>query len=272
MQRRQIKKLASKAKGTKLTNFDALLHDIRSKLGPDWEFYLEFLDGAIRATARGQDVSAWFEQVEQLVEGREDVAFSHQGVLFLLAEMGVKVRSEAPSTNSMPPPPLPAPLVPLPLLPSEIQPAQHTADYRSKLPLDFNRSTRPPMPSSATSSSQPRMSNIAFMGSRQAVNAKPSALNNGVDPIFFTDPAFKRDVQDFFGISTQRSGTRDHTTRHYNQNELVLPYNAKEDDLNVWKKRVEAGYEVKDKDAEGASKRGERVALFEQTQQIELSD
>lgn len=94
MQRNQIKQSASKAKGTGTTNFSPLLQDLRSKLGPNWGFYQEFLDGVIRATAQGQDVYAWFEQVEQLVDGREDLALSHKGVLFLLAEMGVKVRSE----------------------------------------------------------------------------------------------------------------------------------------------------------------------------------
>lgn len=94
MQRRQIKNARSKAKSTKPTNLDLLLKDIRSKLGPDWGFYQEFLDGAKQAIASEQDVSAWFAQVEQLIEGREDVALSHQGVLFLLADQGVKARSE----------------------------------------------------------------------------------------------------------------------------------------------------------------------------------
>ncbi|KAJ4364966.1 hypothetical protein N0V83_008582 [Neocucurbitaria cava] len=90
---------------TKL-NFLPLLHDIRRKLGADYTFYRDFLDGVLRAhrlsttsqspssipSSYSEDTSAYFEQVAQLLQGREeDVAFSHQGVLFLLGEMGVKI-------------------------------------------------------------------------------------------------------------------------------------------------------------------------------------
>lgn len=93
---------------TKL-NFLPLLHDIRRKLGADYTFYRDFLDGVLRShrlssssssqtsipSSSSDDTSVYFEQVAQLLQGREgqgeDVAFSHQGVLFLLGEMGVRV-------------------------------------------------------------------------------------------------------------------------------------------------------------------------------------
>lgn len=94
MQSRQRRRITLRVKIRELTNFEPLLQDIRSKLGLDWEFYQDFLEGAIRSIDCGQDISAWVEQVELLVKGREDLAFSHQGVLFLLGEMTVKNRSE----------------------------------------------------------------------------------------------------------------------------------------------------------------------------------
>jgi hypothetical protein len=71
----------------KVANFDPLLQDIRNSLGENYVFYKECIVAISRATACGQDASAWFEQFERLVEGVDEVAFSHAGVQFLLREM-----------------------------------------------------------------------------------------------------------------------------------------------------------------------------------------
>ncbi|CAO2658545.1 Nn.00g062680.m01.CDS01 [Neocucurbitaria sp. VM-36] len=266
MQPRQFKKPALNPKIKKPTNFNPLLQDIRSKLGPDWWFYQEFLDGAIRATAREQDVSAWFEQIEPLVEGREDLAFSHQGVLFLLAEMGVKVHNDASSIDNMPPPPLP---------PSVVSPLQHLITTPPALKMQRNDHYRPdsmPLspfeidpymsatPASAKTPQYPTTPNVPFSGAMNINHAAPSPLKQGVDPIFFTDPTFNRDVQRFFGVSTQDNDTKRHTTDDYSQSELIPPYNPRVDDVEIWRARTGNTDQVTDKSSEGVSNRDEQVA------------
>jgi hypothetical protein len=77
----------TKSSTLKVTNLYPLLQDIRNSLGENYVFYKECIVAISRATARGQDASAWFEQSERLVEGVDAVAFSHVGVQFLLREM-----------------------------------------------------------------------------------------------------------------------------------------------------------------------------------------
>tara|TARA_R110002003_G_scaffold46_10_gene3798 strand:- start:2087 stop:2401 length:315 start_codon:yes stop_codon:yes gene_type:complete len=74
-----------------LSNFDPLLQDIRTCLGENYAFYQECIVAITSAAARHDDMSAWLEQMQQVVEGVEAVGFSHAGVLFLLHE---KIRGE----------------------------------------------------------------------------------------------------------------------------------------------------------------------------------
>jgi hypothetical protein len=76
-------KLSSKA----VSNFGLLLQDIRSYLGGNYVFYDECVVAITRAAARNEDASAWFEQMEKVVNGVREVEISHAGVLFLLQEL-----------------------------------------------------------------------------------------------------------------------------------------------------------------------------------------
>jgi hypothetical protein len=70
-----------------VSNFDPLLQDIRNCLGDNYVFYDECVVAITRAAARHEDVSAWFEQMQQVVDGIEEVGISHAGVMFLLQEL-----------------------------------------------------------------------------------------------------------------------------------------------------------------------------------------
>jgi hypothetical protein len=74
-----------------LSNPKPLLQDIRTCLRENYAFYQECIVAITGAAACHDDTSAWFEQMQQMVEGVEAVGFSHAGVLFLLQE---KIRGE----------------------------------------------------------------------------------------------------------------------------------------------------------------------------------
>lgn len=76
-------------KTAKPDRFTPLLADLRKGLGDNWAFYEECIEGVLHAATKQQDTAAWFEQMQQLVEGIGKVQFSHQGILFLLEDMGI---------------------------------------------------------------------------------------------------------------------------------------------------------------------------------------
>ncbi|KAH7357629.1 hypothetical protein BKA66DRAFT_574267 [Pyrenochaeta sp. MPI-SDFR-AT-0127] len=285
MHSRQRKRLLLKLKGSKLANFEPLLQDIREKLGPDWEFYQEFLEGAVTAATREQDISAWVEQGEQLVKGREDVDYSHQGVLYLLQEtrMKVKPRSEVPLHNDMPPPPVPqrTPAPPpvlqrIPALPSKhfspprtpvskMQPRANNVEHTPLPYSDFNPYL-PLTPASTTLQPQPISPHIALFAPPRINKKAPSPLQNRENPVFFTDPTFKQDVQNFFGNTYYSNDTyhdndtSQQTTSYHDYNALILPYKANQDDLKVWKEGVGNDKGVENDYAKGEPEYGQRVA------------
>lgn len=71
----------------KVSNFDPVLIDIRKKLGANWVYYEECLEAIINASARHEDTSAWFEQMQKIIQGVNGVQIGHEGVLFLLREL-----------------------------------------------------------------------------------------------------------------------------------------------------------------------------------------
>ncbi|KAL1797112.1 hypothetical protein ACET3X_003718 [Alternaria dauci] len=79
---------------------DPLLLIIRAELGPDWCFYKEFLEFAVAATTNGEDISTWVRHIEPLVR-RPSLLIAHEGVLFLLSELGVTQRSKPPPSTNM---------------------------------------------------------------------------------------------------------------------------------------------------------------------------
>lgn len=74
-------------------NFSLLLYVLRTELSLDWGFYQEFLDEVKAAIVTGRRFSVWAEQIEPLVRSLA-CQFAHEGVLFLLREMEVRVRKE----------------------------------------------------------------------------------------------------------------------------------------------------------------------------------
>jgi hypothetical protein len=75
------------AKPNKVNNLQLLLQDVHSKLGPDYTYYHECVNAILRAVARRESASAWLDQMQRLVDGKDDLTTSHHGVLFLLQEM-----------------------------------------------------------------------------------------------------------------------------------------------------------------------------------------
>jgi len=72
----------------KPTNLAVLLQDIRNCLGEDYVFDEQCGLAIIRVTRRHEDASAWYEQLQQLVNGNDRLAYSHAGVLLLLGTLG----------------------------------------------------------------------------------------------------------------------------------------------------------------------------------------
>jgi hypothetical protein len=75
---------------SKPDRFNALLTVIRRGLGSQWDLYAECIERILEAAAHKQDTTAWFEQMQRLVGGNDQVQFSHEGVLFLLRDMGIR--------------------------------------------------------------------------------------------------------------------------------------------------------------------------------------
>lgn len=73
-----------------MDRFTPLLTDIRIGLGDRWVYYEECIDNILETAARQEDTTAWFEQMQHIVKDIDSVHFSHQGVLFLLRDMGVR--------------------------------------------------------------------------------------------------------------------------------------------------------------------------------------
>lgn len=88
-QRQKKALLGSRSKPQKADRFTTLLADIRSKIGDDWTFYEECIDGVLDTATNKQDTTAWVEQMQQLVKGNDEVSLSHEGLLFILRDMGV---------------------------------------------------------------------------------------------------------------------------------------------------------------------------------------
>ncbi|KAF2127205.1 hypothetical protein P153DRAFT_61422 [Dothidotthia symphoricarpi CBS 119687] len=270
--RRRVNSLVTKVKSKKPSNLGPLLQDIRTKLGSNWTFYQECLDSIVGAAAREQDTIAWLEQMQQVVEGREDLVCSHEGVLFLLSEMGIAlprqqgfvgVEAIAQATSSQPqdgytlssaslvdimaPSPLSRALsTPPPSFTTvKIRTQPQNLPERMRItPFDFNPPTPPP---SATFSPR-NTANFAFQGAAPFTACTPIRLASNVDPIFFTDPDFQRDIQKFFGVASRSNGKPQvmrKPVRHQDETELVPHYSANEDDLNVWMRRFEASSKVK---------------------------
>ena len=81
---------STSSQASKPDRFTPFLADIRLGLGSHWILYEECIEGILEAAAQRQDTTAWFEQLQRLVSGNDQVQYSHEGVLFLLSDMGVR--------------------------------------------------------------------------------------------------------------------------------------------------------------------------------------
>ncbi|CAG5137984.1 uncharacterized protein ALTATR162_LOCUS264 [Alternaria atra] len=96
--------------------------------------------------------------------------------------------------------------------------------------------------------SLPSPASVAFSGKKRSTTVQPlkSAYSSGY--VLHQDPAFRRDVQEFFG---REWPTSESITKHYSQTDVPPVYKAAEDDLAVWRAGSKAGGGMKDGGKEG---------------------
>ncbi|XPS77798.1 hypothetical protein M3J09_009825 [Ascochyta lentis] len=290
-QRRKKSELSSGSRLLHCDHFAPLLADIQIKLGESWVFYEECMAGILNAAAEQRDVIAWLEQMQQLVHGNDTVTFSHEGVLFLLGDMGIQLpkqrnwgEGERYFVGKHPSPPL----LP-PTSPTEPQ-SPRINNLATLSPLPYHAMTtllplRPLRPDTPFFESAP-LSSSSHAQQRQAPNnldrtqkdlrafhcppeqitmtanhAPPSPnplRRQSSNPIFFTDPALREDIAELFGHTVRGTDssngdvlqTRSSVVGFHIVVRQTLPYHANEDDVLVWKKRLDGGEENQASDSE----------------------
>jgi hypothetical protein len=257
----------------KITDFAPLLQDIRNNLGRNYMYYKECIVAISCTDARREGTSAWFEHMTRLVEGIDEVVFSHAGVQFLLREMAYG-ESEflaspqsytlfilklhlAPLVNTMPPP----------LLPRHIQSTQlptmnaHTPIKAPKAsdPAALSKPPRSPFvfpaPPTPAYAPIPLPFEASQMKARMPV---PTGLQNPkYDPMLFTNPGFKRDVNAFWGhpdgsghIADYSNGPPNPLTASDRDLAALIPrYNPADDDLQIFRETAARAAAARGKEA-----------------------
>ncbi|CBX92100.1 predicted protein [Plenodomus lingam JN3] len=250
MPHRQQKPSTQKQKNIPFSNFLPLIAVIRADLGADWAFYEEFLESVVDAAGRGEDSSAWYEQMEALVGDQVSLRFSHEGVCVLLRGLEGRAREVLDSADRSLRHGAPAGSmvgednarcitsrsrdvgVGLMLPPSSVQKARkasrHSPTVSSTVSPNVS-STLPPTPSSTLSSSSP--------------HPTPSSKNDFTPP-FFTDPTFHSEINKYFRPLETAYSTPDqakHGVAETGDGYEEPAYFAEDDDLAVWRKHVEDG-------------------------------
>ncbi|KAF1358391.1 hypothetical protein EJ07DRAFT_156988 [Lizonia empirigonia] len=272
-QHRKKGTLGSRLKPKEPCRFTPLLADIQRELGESWTFYKECIDEVLSAAANQQDTTAWVEQMQQLVHGNSTVTFSHEGILFLLRDMGIQLprqqswsegeKLEAPSTHNdnVTAPPIHsctmvsqipnrhiAPHASTPRLGQ--QPANLHGPRQGVLPFDFSTTTQPrlTLPKDLKAFHYPPEQIVMTEG---YVHPPPNPLrkdSKNPNPIFFADPVFKEDVAGYFGYSVQGKASngsgntwqpRSRSIGFHTFMRQTLPYQPSDDDLIIWKKKSE---------------------------------
>jgi hypothetical protein len=115
-----------------------------------------------------------------------------------------------------------------------------TPDWTPMTPSSFNGYI-PPTPTSVASPKYPAP-NIAFYGEKQPTIDQPlkSAYSGGY--VLHQDPAFRRDVYEFFGHAWPDRPNPE----HHDQGDVPTVYKAADDDLAVWRAGAGVEGEVKD--------------------------
>ena len=159
--------------------------------------------------------------------------------------------------NTMPPPPLPvwpsvAPVSPVrpvlsttPLPPSVEMQRNKPVPYAPMVPSNLNPS-RQPRTSLATFPQQRQRPNVPLSNETHTRNKPTATPPKDTAPVLFTDPEFQRDVLEFFtqtnySVNGQYAtqGVRGQPSEYLGCTELTPTYRAGDDDLKVWKKRME---------------------------------
>jgi hypothetical protein len=246
-------------------------------------FYKECVVAIGRAAACHEDASAWFEQMERLVEGVDGVAFSYAGVKFLLREMArsegellaspqlyrfVVLRSYlARLVHTMPPP----------LLPRRIR-STRLPTMNARTPANAPKASGPAAPNTPPCSPFvfPAPLTPAFTPSSSPFEAPkmigrapvPTGLQNpNRDPMFFTDPSFKRDVNAYWGnpegsgyITDYGDGPPNPLTDSDRELAALLPrYNPANDDLQIFRQTAARAAAARAKESRLETERSETI-------------
>ncbi|KAI8934300.1 hypothetical protein NX059_009039 [Plenodomus lindquistii] len=251
------------------SNFLPLLAVIRADLGSDWEFYKEFLESVIDSAGRSEDTSAWYEQVETLVGDQSGLRFSHEGICFLLRGLEKKAREGMMPPKSKSHSPRPFPTSPARVSASDLvsfqsrPAASKSGDIAecTPLPLTDSNMSAPPPPKISTSKQPTSQANITLPDADIIIlgSSQSAAISSGdFHPALFTDATFRRDINEYFYPPKDAQPTAPDTRKVIppvrDGSQYAPPYYAKDNDLTVWKKRIEEGTGVKvSMDAKAAS-------------------
>jgi len=99
----------------------------------------------------------------------------------------------------------------------------------------------PPTPTSVASRKR-STANVAFQGQKQATATQPLKSDWFGGYVLHQDPAFRRDVFEFFGHAVPDKPD----PKHHDQSDVSSVYKAADDDLAVWRAGSGAESEAKD--------------------------
>ena len=108
----------------------------------------------------------------------------------------------------------------------------------------------PPTPTSVASKKR-SAANVAFHGQKQIIATQPLKSDWFGGYVLHQDPAFRRDVFEFFGHAVPDKPD----PKHHDQSDVSSVYKAADDDLAVWRAGAGAEGEVKDGGQEGQKDR-----------------
>jgi hypothetical protein len=228
----------------------------------------------------------------RLVEGVDEVAFSHAGVQFLLQEMAcgegefsappqsymllILKLHLAPLVNTIPPP----------LLPRRIQSTRlptmnaHTPTNAPKAFGPAAPKTPPRLPFVFPAPLTPAYAAIPLPFEAPQMKARvpvPTGLQNPErDPMFFTDPGLKRDVNAFWGnpegsdyMVDYGNGSPNPLTPSDRDLAAIIPrYNPADDDLQIFKEGAARAAAAREKEARLETERGQMIKDFQHKRNI----
>ncbi|KAI4913402.1 uncharacterized protein J4E92_009751 [Alternaria infectoria] len=153
------------------------------------------------------------------------------------------------ATNGMSAPPPHARHPPQPVQPSANMQSNFNPSW-TPMPSPGPSSYPPPTPTSAASR-KGSTANVAFQGQKKATATQPLKSDWFGGYVLHQDPAFRRDVFEFFGHTVPDKPD----PKHHDQSDVSSVYKAADDDLAVWRAGSGAEGEVKDDGAENVKDR-----------------